>query len=504
MEFLDELEQVEIALPAGKYLVVNSLTGTGKAIVSRVDFAYSVPKITRIAELSNERVSFGPYSDDLFLIVKAGSDIVSYGVVNDPSDVTDNTINAATQAALSGKVDKVSGKGLSANDYTTAEKSKLANIEAGAQVNTVISVAGQVGEVELTSADVGLGNVNNTSDANKPISTAVQTALNEKATAYHTHVVADVIGLSATIDDLYDLATDRQSTTEKGQPSGYAPLDGAGKVPLANLPSNLGGGGPANTDQLTEGTTNLYYTDARVRSVALTGLSTATSSAITATDTVLTAPGKLQAQINTATTNIATKADTTLLTAHTTNTSNPHNTTKAHVGLGNVDNTSDAAKPVSTATQTALDGKEPTIVAGSGGQFWAGNKTWRDLATDVRATVLTGLSTATATAATATDSILVAIGKLQAQITGKADTGHTHTNATTTAAGFMSSADKTKLDGIATGATANATDAQLRDRATHTGAQAISTVTGLQTALDGKEATIAAGTTSQYRRGDKT
>ena len=47
-------------------------------------------------------------------------------------------------------------------------------------------------------------------------------------------------------------------------------------------------------------------------------------------------------------------------------------------------------------------------------------------------------------------------------------------------------AEKNKLSGIAAGATANATDAQLRDRATHTGAQAISTVTGLQTALDAK------------------
>lgn len=54
------------------------------------------------------------------------------------------------------------------------------------------------------------------------------------------------------------------------------------------------------------------------------------------------------------------------------------------------------------------------------------------------------------------------------------------------AAWWAASAAKTKLDGIATGATANATDAQLRDRATHTGTQAISTVTGLQTALDGK------------------
>ena len=49
-------------------------------------------------------------------------------------------------------------------------------------------------------------------------------------------------------------------------------------------------------------------------------------------------------------------------------------------------------------------------------------------------------------------------------------------------------AEKTKLAGIASGATANATDAQLRDRATHTGEQAIGTVTGLQSALDGKQA----------------
>ena len=57
-----------------------------------------------------------------------------------------------------------------------------------------------------------------------------------------------------------------------------------------------------------------------------------------------------------------------------------------------------------------------------------------------------------------------------------------------TNAGLMAPAQHTKLAGVAAGATANATDAQLRDRATHTGTQAISTVAGLQTALDGKEA----------------
>lgn len=44
----------------------------------------------------------------------------------------------------------------------------------------VLSVAGKTGAVTLDKADVGLGNVDNTSDANKPISTAVQTALDAK------------------------------------------------------------------------------------------------------------------------------------------------------------------------------------------------------------------------------------------------------------------------------------------------------------------------------------
>lgn len=40
---------------------------------------------------------------------------------------------------------------------------------------------------------------------------------------------------------------------------------------------------------------------------------------------------------------------------HSQSTGNPHGTSKADVGLGNADNTSDANKPVSTAQQTALD-----------------------------------------------------------------------------------------------------------------------------------------------------
>ena len=85
---------------------------------------------------------------------------------------------------------------------------------------------------------------------------------------------------------------------------------------------------------------------------------------------------------------------------------------KAAVALGNADNTSDAAKPVSAATQTALDGKQPL------------------------AAVLTG-----------------------------------------TTASFTAAKD-TKLTGIASGATANDTDANLKARANHTGTQAAGTITG--------------------------
>lgn len=51
------------------------------------------------------------------------------------------------------------------------------------------------------------------------------------------------------------------------------------------------------SDDIAEGSTNLYFTVARVLAVVLTGISFATGTAITATDTVLEAFGKLQKQI---------------------------------------------------------------------------------------------------------------------------------------------------------------------------------------------------------------
>lgn len=82
---------------------------------------------------------------------------------------------------------------------------------------------------------------------------------------------------------------------------------------------------------------------------------------------------------------------------------------------------------------------------------------------------------------------------------------------TGTTASFTT-AQETKLAGIAAGATANASDAFLLDRAHHTGTQAIATVTGLQTALDGKQAagsyqplaTVLTNTTASFTTAQET
>ena len=77
--------------------------------------------------------------------------------------------------------------------------------------------------------------------------------------------------------------------------------------------------------------------------------------------------------------------------------------TKSDVGLANVDNTSDASKPVSTATQTALNGKEATITAGTTAQYWRGDKSWQTLnAAAVGLANVDNTSDATKNAATAT------------------------------------------------------------------------------------------------------
>ncbi|ALE91811.1 hypothetical protein AOC05_04900 [Arthrobacter alpinus] len=65
----------------------------------------------------------------------------------------------------------------------------------------VSSVNTKTGDVVLAKGDIGLGNVDNTSDANKPVSTATGTALDGKAATTHAHTIAQVTGLQTALDN---------------------------------------------------------------------------------------------------------------------------------------------------------------------------------------------------------------------------------------------------------------------------------------------------------------
>ena len=102
--------------------------------------------------------------------------------------------------------------------FTTTERTKLSGIAAGAQVNTITGVKGssensyRTGNVNITKANIGLGNVDNTSDANKPVSTAQQTAINtalSSAKSYADGLIDEIMGEGAaeTLNTIGEIST---------------------------------------------------------------------------------------------------------------------------------------------------------------------------------------------------------------------------------------------------------------------------------------------------------
>jgi hypothetical protein len=175
----------------------------------------------------------------------------------------------------------------------------------------------------LHPADVGLGNVDNTSDANKPVSTAQATALAGK-----------------------------EDKVSKGQPSGYASLDSTAKVPLIQLPESILG---ANVYQ---GTWNAATNTPTIPAAALANkgyyyvVNVAGTTNIDGTNSW--APGDWIISNGTIWQKVANIDSVTSVNAKT----GIVVLNKGDIGLANVDNTADSAKPVSTAQQTALNLKE--------------------------------------------------------------------------------------------------------------------------------------------------
>ena len=199
---------------------------------------------------------------------------------------------------------------------------------------------------KVDKAQVGLGNVDNTSDINKPVSTAQQEALDAVKTELEEKINNSGSDLQGNIDKIDERVTNIEDSI--AQPGGLATLDDAGKVPLEQLPSlvddvievdsfeHLPEAGEVGKIYVTKDT-NLLYRWTGVKYVEV-------SESLHLGETSSTAyPGDKG------------KATTDKVNAHTSDYNNPHKVDKAQVGLGNVDNTSDINKPVSTAQQEALD-----------------------------------------------------------------------------------------------------------------------------------------------------
>jgi hypothetical protein len=268
----------------------------------------------------------------------------------------------------------------------------------------------------IVKADVGLGNVDNTSDASKPVSTATQTALNLKEdvankSAATTLGTSDLLyptqnAVKTYVDGAITTATPDATTLVKGKVQLAGDLSGTAASPsvvtvggataaniasattLANaatdantastivkrdvsgnfsagmITANLTGNVTGNASTVTTNanlsgdvsssgnvttlatvnttTPGTYGTGTTVPTITVNGKGLVTASSSTAIAFPVTLAG------------IETLTNKTL-TSPVINT--PTGIVKADVGLGNVDNTSDASKPVSTATQTALNFK---------------------------------------------------------------------------------------------------------------------------------------------------
>jgi uncharacterized protein (TIGR02145 family) len=210
-----------------------------------------------------------------------------------------------------GNVDNTSDAG---KPISTATQTAL---DLKAPINNP-TFTGTVGGISKTM--VGLGNVDNTSDAGKPISSATQTALDLKAPINNPTFTGTVAGIDKTMVGLPNV----DNTTDANKPISTATQTALDLKAPINNPTFMGT--VAGIDKTMVGLPNVDNTTDANKPISF------------ATQTAL----DLKAPINSPNfTGTVAGIDKTM------------------VGLGNVDNTSDAGKPISSATQTALDLKAP-------------------------------------------------------------------------------------------------------------------------------------------------
>jgi hypothetical protein len=238
---------------------------------------------------------------------------------------------------------------------------------------------------------LALNNVDNTSDANKPVSSATQSALNAKQdtlvsgtnikTVNGTSVlgsgniaISSAVawgGVTGTLSNQTDLQTALDGKVDEN-----SAITGATKTKITYDAKGLvTAGADATTADIASSTDKRYITDAQL---VVVGNTSGTNTGDNATNSQYSGLATSKQDALVSGTNIKTVNSTSLLGSGnvaveptiTATTSADYyrgdktfaTLNKAAVGLGNVDNTSDANKPVSTATQTALDAKTNKLI----------------------------------------------------------------------------------------------------------------------------------------------
>ena len=161
--------------------------------------------------------------------------------INLKANAADVYTKTQVDASLNNKVDKVSGKGLSTNDFTTAEKNKLAKIAENANNyshptgdgNLHVPATGTTNNRKFLMAGTTAGALSWTTitashvtqDANNRfITDAERTAWNSKAEGTHTHtqyrLISDSLSTAQTKAEINKLTTLVQSTQPTSQMAG--------------------------------------------------------------------------------------------------------------------------------------------------------------------------------------------------------------------------------------------------------------------------------------------
>lgn len=275
------------------------------------------------------------------------------------------------------------------SDFTTQEKLDNVNVSLTNQINNHIRNIENPHNV--TKSQIGLDKVDNTSDKEKPISDATQTALDSKQNKITTENKLDYSLLDNTPvipTKTSELTNDSNFVDENYVNNHGGKID---KITVNNVEQEIVDKTvnivvPTKTSELTNDSNFASRSDLdtkqdNLNENQLAAVNSGITSAIleninTKLDTIPTKTSELTNDsdfINkTAVNNLikvetdrATEAENTLtanLTSHIENTNNPHNVTKAQIGLSDVDNTSDANKPVSTAQAAAIKTVDDKVV----------------------------------------------------------------------------------------------------------------------------------------------